>query len=422
VVPLTIPSLLNTNDPFLYQLLAALVSGAGHDSACRLIAECWVRLGDISSLTIISPATPSVLQITRCSRDEQGTDEQLKKNRQAEHAGENIAPSGGSGIRLTLQQTQVEESYSSIMDVDAVLQLAPVHSRKLRRQALLWPDLMMAVVVEQISPASDEAADRDTLTKLLEQISRTLIAQASDHPIVFPRASQLEAMAEFAAGAGHEINNPLASIIGQTQLLLRNEPGIDRRQALETIGAQAWRIRDMIGNAMLFAHPPVPQMTSLDLISVVREAVEKTSENHSGGDVIVEFRSQESQLIAEADKSQIFTLISQLVRNAIEAVLISESKGTVSVVLKSSRRRHAAELTVRDSGHGVDDPIVRKHMFDPFYSGRQAGRGLGFGLSLCARIVRQHHGLLLHHPPAGPGAEFHVALPLRQEPSDSAAR
>lgn len=413
VVPLTNPSSLNNNDPFLYQLLAALVKGTGHDAACCLIAECWVRMGDIASLTLVSPVTPTVLQITRCSREQRRADEKRKGSGRPDLSEGDVRSSGGIGV--TVQQTQVVESYSSIMDAEAVLQIAPVDSQHSERQVLLWPDLLTAVVVEELSPALDDAADRNTSAKFLEQISRTLIAQASDHPIIFPRAVQLEAMAEFAAGAGHEINNPLASIIGQTQLLLRSEPGIDRRQALETIGAQAWRIRDMIGNAMLFARPPAPQITSLDLISVCREAVEKTSANHAGSDVIVEFRSPESRLFAEADKSQMFTLISQLVRNAIEAMLISESNGTVSVVLKSSRRRHAAELIVSDSGPGVEDPIVRKHMFDPFYSGRQAGRGLGFGLSLCAQIVRQHHGLLLHYPPAGSGAEFHVALPLRHE-------
>src|SRR6516165_935239 len=85
--------------------------------------------------------------------------------------------------------------------------------------------------------------------------------------------SKLRALAEFAAGAGHEINNPIATIVGYVQQLLAGESDPDRRQALLTIGAQAYRVRDMIGDCMLFARPPRPQPVSLDLSLVVREVV-----------------------------------------------------------------------------------------------------------------------------------------------------
>src|SRR5689334_16976870 len=82
---------------------------------------------------------------------------------------------------------------------------------------------------------------------------------------------KLRALGEFAAGAGHEINNPIATIVGYAQQLLAGESDPDRRHALATIGAQAYRIRDMIGDCMLFARPPEPRPVSLDLSSVVRE-------------------------------------------------------------------------------------------------------------------------------------------------------
>ena len=72
-------------------------------------------------------------------------------------------------------------------------------------------------------------------------------------------AAKAEALAEFAAGAGHEINNPLATIAGRVQILLRDETDANRRQDLATIGAQALRVRDMIGDLMLFGRPPAPR-------------------------------------------------------------------------------------------------------------------------------------------------------------------
>src|SRR5882724_357569 len=82
---------------------------------------------------------------------------------------------------------------------------------------------------------------------------------------------KLRALAEFAAGAGHEINNPVATIAGYAQQLLADETDPDRRHALATIGAQAYRIRDMIGDVMLFARPPQPRPEQIDLTAAVRE-------------------------------------------------------------------------------------------------------------------------------------------------------
>ncbi len=84
------------------------------------------------------------------------------------------------------------------------------------------------------------------------------------------RELKLEAMAEFAAGAGHEINNPVATIAGRAALLLKSESDPERRRALETIGGQAYRIRDMIGDAMTFARPPEPRRECLAAAAAIR--------------------------------------------------------------------------------------------------------------------------------------------------------
>src|SRR6267142_1449058 len=99
---------------------------------------------------------------------------------------------------------------------------------------------------------------------------------------------KLRALAEFAAGAGHEINNPVATIVGYAQQLLAGETDPDRRHALATIGAQAYRIRDMIGDIMLFARPPAPNPRHIELSEVLREVVGKTSDEARGAAIRVE--------------------------------------------------------------------------------------------------------------------------------------
>src|SRR2546425_8106692 len=102
------------------------------------------------------------------------------------------------------------------------------------------------------------------------------------------RKAKLAALAEFAAGAGHEINNPVATIVGRAELLLKDETNPERRQALLTIGAQALRVRDMIGDLMLFARPPKPEPQSLDLDEVVEDVLRKLSDVFRAKSVTIE--------------------------------------------------------------------------------------------------------------------------------------
>ncbi len=217
---------------------------------------------------------------------------------------------------------------------------------------------------------------------------------------------RLESLAEFAAGAGHEINNPLGTIIGRVQLLLRDEDDVDRRQSLSTIGGQAWRIRDMIGDAMLFARPPQPVPELLSLAELVDEVLSGYEDDlaASAFDVDVEF-PQSLQLYADPVQARV--MLGALVRNAIEAV--RETGSHEMVIRAHGSAGGETTLEVSDTGVGLNDE-QRRHLFDPFYSGRQAGRGLGFGLSKCWRIVSNHGGSVDVHEHDG-WTTFRVTLP-----------
>jgi signal transduction histidine kinase len=203
-------------------------------------------------------------------------------------------------------------------------------------------------------------------------------------------AAKLEAMAEFSAGAGHEINNPLATIIGRAQLLLKNETDPSRRQALTTIGAQAYRVRDMIGDAMLFGRPPEPSPEPVELGMAVADVLERLQERAGERDCSFEVDSKPSVTIA-ADPVQLAVVISSLVNNAIEAQPAGGGVIRVTVSILDESEQQWGLLRIRDEGIGLSE-IEREHLFDPFFSGRQAGRGLGFGLSKAWRIVDRHSG------------------------------
>jgi len=221
-------------------------------------------------------------------------------------------------------------------------------------------------------------------------------------------ALKLDALAEFAAGAGHEINNPVGTIVGHVQQLLAGETDPDRRHALATIGAQAYRIRDMIGDIMLFARPPQPRREQLDLTAVMN-------------DVISQFRAEALSARIEvlvdaagpvpvfADRTHVQIVVSGLLRNSFEAL---PAGGTVNVQACSigTPKPEWGLLSIQDDGPGLSVES-REHLFDPFFSGRQAGRGLGFGLSKVWRIVTLHGGRIDVETPATGGVSFAIRWP-----------
>ncbi len=224
---------------------------------------------------------------------------------------------------------------------------------------------------------------------------------------VFLRA-KLEALAEFAAGAGHEINNPVATIVGRAELLLKAESNPERRQALLTIGAQALRIRDMIGDLMLFARPPKSELKSLNLVEVVDDVIHKLGESLRAKSLAVA-REGESSVTILADPVQLRVVISNLLLNSLNA---SAAGGSITVECSShdSESQHSAVFVVQDRGIGLSS-VEREHLFDPFFSGRKAGRGLGFGLCKCWRIVEQHGGQIDCESSMENGTTFRVTWP-----------
>jgi signal transduction histidine kinase len=222
----------------------------------------------------------------------------------------------------------------------------------------------------------------------------------------FLEREKLEALAEFAAGAGHELNNPVATISARAQLLLKDETDPERRRALAVIGGQALRIRDMIGDLMLFARPPEPRPEELDLGAEISGVIKKLRDDVEQRHCRLQFAPAESVPVF-ADEMQLRVVVSTLLRNSLEA--LPDADGEIAVTCGPSGEG-MAQFTVTDNGCGLSD-TDRRHLFDPYYSGRQAGRGLGFGLCKCWRIVSNHGGRIEVDSQAG-RTTFRVIWPV----------
>jgi signal transduction histidine kinase len=118
-------------------------------------------------------------------------------------------------------------------------------------------------------------------------------------------------------------------------------------------------------------------------------------------------RIEQDVPLITADATPLLVLLRALLRNACEAL---ECGGEVAVAIRSPDHEHV-ELAVQDTGPGLSDE-ARRRLFDPFYSSREAGRGLGFGLSWCWTIVELHHGAIAFESEPGKGLTFLVTLPV----------
>ena len=222
---------------------------------------------------------------------------------------------------------------------------------------------------------------------------------------------KLAALKELAYGASHEINNPLANIATRAQLLLRDEPHPDRRRMLSAIHAQSMRAHEMIADLMLFARPPQLVPAEVDLNKLATEVVQRWRPPAEGQSTELVLETLEGGATCWADATQLAVAVDAVLRNALEAV---SSGGRVEVFVRRCEGELPLELVVRDNGPGMSSE-TRRHAFDPFYSGREAGRGLGFGLSKCWRIIREHGGEVLLDSSPGSGAAVTLRLPGRRD-------
>ncbi len=213
-------------------------------------------------------------------------------------------------------------------------------------------------------------------------------------------------MAEFAGGVGHELNNPLAIMSGYAQKLLKEETDKKKRLALASIIAQANRAYEMIADVRAFSRPPKPRLKPLELARffedwVARESNRTMSENAKIESEIVDVR----ELEIETDEAILAAILDAIGKNAAETTsgrngnlyffalraIIEEQPEDDSA---DPRTRRVLEIGVEDDGPGISEEEARL-IFAPFFSARQAGRGLGFGLPKAWRYAEALNARLL---------------------------
>lgn len=223
------------------------------------------------------------------------------------------------------------------------------------------------------------------------------------------RTKALSIIAEMAAGAGHEMNSPLAVISGRAQMLAREFDDNDIRRSLEIIARKAHECSQIVNELMDFARPRPPQLVEFDLARRIREQAATWAADVSLPPGRLSIAISESLPPVRGDIQQIDLVLCELLRNAASAIALNG--GHVFISGRLAELGDGVEILVRDTGCGMSSAVTQR-AFDPFFSHREAGRGRGLGLPRAHRIVEAQGGRIWLESVADEGTTARLFLPL----------
>jgi signal transduction histidine kinase len=244
---------------------------------------------------------------------------------------------------------------------------------------------------------------RDTIAPL-----RTKLVHSQN---LLERQEKLATLGTLAAGIAHEIRNPLTSLKARLYTLEKHLLVVPAaRKDTDIISAEISRLERIVQDVLSFARPADPKLETIAADTLLREVQGLMSPNLESRKVQLMVESS-PELFVRADSGHLKQVLINLARNAAEAI---DGNGTVTLRARSTRaqfdgrERDAVILEVSDTGKGIP-PEVEKRLFDPFFSTKDTGTGLGLPIS--ARLVQKQGGILQYQTRPGHGTTFGVVLP-----------
>ena len=264
-----------------------------------------------------------------------------------------------------------------------------------------------------LSPMRDEQNIVNSVVVVMTDITDAALLQAK-----LAHSEKMATIGRLVSGVAHEVNNPLAAILGFTDLLLENPQVPDNaREDLQIILQETQRTKDIVQDLLSFARQRPVQRELVHVNSVLRQTIKLRSYDFASHGVEVVEDFDEKLAPALGDSQQLQQVFLNILNNAYDAVQEAGQRGRIAIGTRL--RGESIEVAVTDNGTGISNP---ERIFDPFYTTKQAGKGTGLGLSICYGIVRAHGGeILCWNNAEDHGSTFVVRIPVANEASVAAA-
>jgi PAS domain S-box-containing protein len=258
-----------------------------------------------------------------------------------------------------------------------------------------------------LSPMRDEQSIVNSVVVVMTDITDAALLQAK-----LAHSEKMATIGRLVSGVAHEVNNPLAAILGFTDLLLEN-PAMppEAKEDLQIILQETQRTKDIVQDLLSFARQRPVQRELVQVNAVLRQTIKLRSYDFASHGVEVSESFDEHLAPALGDSQQLQQVFLNILNNAYDAVQEAGQRGQIA--LRTERRGEMIEIGFTDNGTGLADP---ERIFDPFYTTKQAAKGTGLGLSICYGIVRAHGGeILCWNNEDNRGSTFVVRVPVATE-------
>jgi PAS domain S-box-containing protein len=265
-----------------------------------------------------------------------------------------------------------------------------------------------------LSPMRDEQDTVNSVVVVMTDITDAALMQAK-----LAHAERMATIGRLVSGVAHEVNNPLAAILGFTDLLLENPQVPDNaREDLQIILQETQRTKDIVQDLLSFARQRPVKRELAHINAVLRQTTKLRSYDFVSHGVEVIEDYDENLPAVMGDAQQLQQVFLNLLNNAYDAAEESGRRG--KILLQTRHREDWVEVTIRDNGIGITDV---ERIFDPFYTTKQTGKGTGLGLSICYGIVRAHGGeIQCWNNANAEGSTFAIRVPVAAQNSTASAK
>lgn len=231
----------------------------------------------------------------------------------------------------------------------------------------------------------------------------------------FTVAGRLAAVGELAAGIAHELNNPLASILGFAQLLTTKDTLDDTtNKGLHIMYKEAQRAAEITSNLLSFARPHDASKGLICINQALRETIDLRAHQLKVNNIELVAELQPDLPMTMANFQQMQEVFLNIINNAEQAML--EAHGRGKLLVTTIAEDTTIKITFTDDGPGISQENMTK-IFDPFFTTKAVGKGTGLGLSICYGLVRAHGGRICARSALGQGATFIVEIPIVSDSS-----
>jgi two-component system NtrC family sensor kinase len=264
-----------------------------------------------------------------------------------------------------------------------------------------------------LSPMRDESNQVNSVVVVMTDITDAVLLQAK-----LAHTEKMATIGRLVSGVAHEVNNPLAAILGFTDLLLEDpEVPASAREELQIILRETQRTKEIVQGLLSFARQRPAQREPMQVNAILRQTIRLRSYDFSSHGVEVSEEFDENLEPAMGDPQQLQQVFLNILNNAYDAIQESGNHGKIHI--RTRRTTDSTEVAFIDNGTGISEP---DRIFDPFFTTKPAGKGTGLGLSICYGIVRAHGGEILCWNNEGQsGSTFVVRLPIATETALAAA-